>query len=361
MSGSKRSNKVSFGKDDYYDMARPSSSKRARTEHQSKAAQRQESTDFEIDHEISLEPAKQRRGAVAKDVYASDDEEVGGGAFSSDSDNGGDSDDEQAKPAKKTDDDGDFDMFSSTVDDDEGAGGDGKGSGKGKGKKKRLGLDDIEGQELGSRDQESDEEGDDGNKDASASKGNKLTAFNMQQEMEEGSFDAQGNYIRNSKDPEAFHDKWMEGISKKDMAKAKQAQFERDQAEKVKEATRQSSLPQTQADVYRTLVEYLLPGESVKDALTALGKGAQGKIPLWKQKLMAKKNKNKKQSDEPVLDEQQAADRQRKVEDVTGLADQLMALGHFTVYEDTFESMVRYLRSKMEVDEYWVPQSSQRK
>ncbi|CAO3591388.1 unnamed protein product [Absidia cylindrospora] len=252
-------------------------------------------------------------------------------------------------------------MFSSTVDEDEAAGGDGKGAGKGKGKKKRLGLDDIEGQELGSRDQESDEDDDDGDKDASASKGNKLTAFNMQQEMEEGSFDAQGNYIRNNKDPEAFHDKWMEGISKKDMAKAKQAQFERDQAEKVKEATRQSSLPQTQVDVYRTLVEYLLPGESVKDALTALGKGAQGKIPVWKQKLLAKKNKNKKQPDEPVLDEQQAADRQRKVEDVTGLADQLMALGHFTVYEDTFESMVRYLRSKTEVDEYWVPQSSQRK
>ncbi|KAI8085134.1 uncharacterized protein BX664DRAFT_338599 [Halteromyces radiatus] len=337
MSGYKRS-KVSFDKDDYYDRA--GSSKRAKTQ---RRQEREESTDFEIDHEESLEPAKQRRGAVAKDAYVSDDEEVGGGAFNSDSENGGDDSDED-QASKKTNDD-DVDMFSSTVADEED---DTKKKDK---KKKRLGMDDIEGQEWTSRDQESDD--DDNQK-------NKLTAFNMRQEMEEGSFDAQGNYIRNEKDPEAFHDKWMEGISKKDMLKARDAQVRRDQAEQVKEASRQSTLPQTQTDVYLALVEYLLPGESVKDALTTLGKGAHGKIPLWKQKLMAKKNKNKKQ-DTPVLDEQQAADRQRKVEEMTGLADQLMALGHFTVYDDTFESIVRYLRNKTDVDELWLPESIQRK
>ncbi|KAI8339433.1 hypothetical protein BC941DRAFT_420473 [Chlamydoabsidia padenii] len=344
MSGYKRNNKVSFGKDDYFDRPTSSSNKRSKTRHDG----RQDSTDFEIDHDVSLEPAKQRRGAVAKDAYVSDDEEVGGGAFSSDSDNGGDSeDDTNTKNKKDGDNDEDFDMFASTADEDTNT------CNKNKGKKKQLGLDDIEGQDLRSQDQESDE-GDD--------KGNKLTAFNMKQEMEEGNFDAQGNYTRKDKDPEAFHDKWMEGISKKDMDKARQAQLVRDQQEQVKEASRQSELPQTQGDVYRVLVEYLLPGESVKEALTILGQGAPAKVPLWKQKLMAKKNKNKKQSVvEPVLDEHQAAERQRKVEAITGLADQLMALGHFGVYDDTLEFMVRYLRSKCEVDENWVPQSSQRK
>lgn len=326
---------MSFGKDDYFDQPQASSSKRTKTRHD----QRPDATDFEIDHDVSLEPAKQRRGAVAKDAYVSDDEEVGGAAFSSDSED--DSDDAKKSGAKA--DDEDFDMFSSEAVDET----------PNKGKKKQLGMDDIEGQELQSRNVESDEEDDDDNK------GNRLTAFNMKEEMEQGNFDAQGNYTRNEKDPEAFHDKWMEGISKKEMAKAKQAQLDRDRAEQVKEASRQSTLPQTQAEVYRVLVEYLLPGESVKDALTSLGSAGGAKVPAWKQKLLAKKNKNKKPM--PVLDEQQVADRQQKVEAITGLADQLMALGHFGVYDDTLESMVRYLRSKCEVDETWVPQSAHRR
>ncbi|CAO3643395.1 unnamed protein product [Cunninghamella echinulata] len=361
MSSYKRS-KVSFDKEDYYNQSTSGSGKRART----KPPRKEDSTEFEIDHESMLEPAKRRRGAVAKDAYVSDDEEVGGGTFSSDSEdeddntNNGKGDGEKGKGKKVQDDDDDFDMFSSAVDTNNNEEGANKKTISNK--KKKLALQDIEGQEMSSKDQESDEE-EDGEQDDDDKKKKepKLMAFNMKQEMEEGSFDAQGNYIRNEKDPEAFHDRWMEGISRKEMIKAKEAQFKRDQIEKVKEATRQSTLPQTESDVYKLLIDYLLPGETVQEALTTLGKGAHGKVPAWKQKLLDKKNKNKKQQPQQPVDDQQALEKQKKVEKITELADQLMALGHFNVYEDTFEYIVRYLRSKLVVEEDWVPQSKQRK
>ncbi|CAO3616129.1 unnamed protein product [Cunninghamella blakesleeana] len=326
MSSHKRS-KVSFDKDDYYVESSGST--------------------------------KTRRGAVAKDAYGSDDEEVGGGAFSSDSEGEEEEENEQVNGKGKGkattqndqgEDNDDFDMFSSsTVDNNT----NNKQQQQNK-KKKKLDLHEIEGQEMTSKDQDTDNE----------SEKPKLMAFNMKQEMEEGSFDAQGNYIRNEKDPEAFHDRWMEGISRKEMVKAKEAQFKRDQLEKVKEATRQSSLPQTEGDVYLLLIDYLLPGETVQEALTTLGKGAHGKIPAWKQKLLDKKNKNKnnkQQQQESQNDQQLALEKQQKVEKITELADQLMALGHFNVYEDTFEYIVRYLRSKCIVEEDWIPLSKYRK
>ncbi|KAG1058454.1 hypothetical protein G6F42_028666 [Rhizopus arrhizus] len=76
-----------------------------------------------------------------------------------------------------------------------------------KGKGKANPNQEIEGQEFNSYDRESDGESDieDGQK-----KESKISAFNMKQEMEEGSLDEKGNYIRNKVDPQAFHDKWME-------------------------------------------------------------------------------------------------------------------------------------------------------
>ncbi|ORX58276.1 hypothetical protein DM01DRAFT_1333932 [Hesseltinella vesiculosa] len=290
------------------------------------------------DDEDDLDFAKQRRGAV-KDVYASDDEEVG---FSSESER---EEVESDDKAKNNDEDDDMDMFA-----EQDASTNNHAGGK---KNKRLGMDEIEGQDLASRDVESDE---DDNEEKT-----RISAFNMRQELEEGSFDQQGNFIRNAKDPQAHHDQWLQGISKKEMAVAKEAQRKRHEQEESREAQRQAALPQTQADGYLALLDYLLPGESVREALTKMGEG-QKKIPLWKQKLLAKKNKNKTPSaSEPELSPEEAAQRQRNVEAITEFADQLMALGHYNVYEDTYEQMVRYLRAKEFVEPTWIPASAHRK
>ncbi len=43
----------------------------------------------------------------------------------------------------------------------------------------------------------------------------KVDAFNMKAEQEEGRFDEAGNFVRKATDPDAKHDSWLEGVSKK--------------------------------------------------------------------------------------------------------------------------------------------------
>lgn len=313
------------------------SSKRVRFDKKAKA--RPTDDDIEFTHEDELEGKKSRRGAVNFDVYDSEDEEVGGGVFSSDSE-----DEEKEKeeiPAASED----FDMFGGAAE-----------TTKDKGKTTFDSLKEIEGQEFNSFDREESEESDveDGKK-----KEGKISAFNMNQELEEGSLDDKGNYIRNKVDPQAFHDKWMEGISRKDMNKAKEALEKRERDEALKEAERQSNIPQTQTDIYRALVEYLKPGQTVQEALTSLANSLPKKVPAWKQKMLDKKNKNIKVQDiPPTLTEEEDNARRQKVESITGLADQMMALGHFNIYEDTFEIMVRHLRREGIVTQDWLPESA---
>ncbi|KAI8646429.1 hypothetical protein BD408DRAFT_473954 [Parasitella parasitica] len=310
-------------------------------------------TDFEFNHEDELEDKKNRRGAVNFDVYDSDDEEVGGGVYSSDSD---DEDGRRRKEEEEEEEEvvptaagQDFDMF----------GGEPEPS-KDKGKEKANRNQEIEGQEFNSYDRESEDESDieDGQK-----KESKISAFNMKQEMEEGSLDEKGNYIRNKVDPQAFHDKWMEGISRKDMNQAKAAHEQRERDEALKEAERQSNVPQSQNDVYLALVEYLKPGQTVQEALTSLANSLPKKLPAWKQKMLDKKNKNKRGKEsatsQPQLSEQEEEARRKTVETITGLADQMMALGHFNIYEDTFEIMVRHLRKEGVVAPDWMPDPHQ--
>ncbi|KAI8975994.1 hypothetical protein BDB01DRAFT_804963 [Pilobolus umbonatus] len=279
--------------------------------------------DIEFDLEEELEQKKSRRGTVNFDVYGSDDEEVGGGVYSSD---------EEDKPEEEEQEAGDdFDMFSDT---------------KGKApEKKKV---EIEGQEFDSYDRDSDDE----------SKAPKLTAFNMKEEMEEGKLDSEGNYIKNKEDPQAFHDKWMEGISRKDINQAKEAQEKRERQEALKEAERQSTMPQTKNDIYRALVEYLKPGQTVQEALTTMANSLPKKLPAWKQKMLDKKNKNKKGKETAMLSEEEEQNRRKTVETITGLADQMMALGNFDIYEDTFEIMIRHLRREQLVPEDWLPDSA---
>lgn len=321
-----------------------SSIKRVRFDKKAKA--RPSDNDFEFSHEDELEDKKSRRGAVNFDVYDSEDEEVGGGVYSSDSDDENKKEKEEEKiPAASED----FDMFG------------GEPTTEDKGKQKAVDPNtQIEGQEFNSFDR--GESSDEDDVENGQKKEGKISAFNMQQEMEEGSLDDKGNYIRNKVDPQAFHDKWMEGISRKDMNKAKEALEKREREEALKEAERQSNIPQTQTDIYRALVEYLKPGQTVQEALASLANSLPKKVPAWKQKMLDKKNKNKKATAAPVatLTEEEENARRQKVESIAGLADQMMALGHFNVYEDTFEIMVRHLRREGIVPQDWLPESAKR-
>ncbi|KAG2176003.1 hypothetical protein INT44_000482 [Umbelopsis vinacea] len=269
--------------------------------------------EIEFDHEAELETAKRRRGAVNLDGYGSSEDE---------------SDDSEAADDKKDDDDLD-DMFADAKPESSKAASDKK-------KKTRfLSMNEIEGQELSSRGHDSDSEGEP-----------KIMAFNMKEDLEEGEFDEEGNYIRNKVDPNAFHDKWLQGLNKRDIAKAKAAQEKQEQIEQLKEADVLSSVPQDKTGVFRALIDLLQPGENIRDALVRLG-GSAKKIPAWKAKKMKQKN-----GGEPTVED---TEKLALIDRITALADQMMALGDFGIYDETYEAILRHLRRSGTVPLEWMP------
>ena len=98
----------------------------------------------------------------------------------------------------------------------------------------------------------------------------KVDAFNMKAEQEEGRFDAAGNFVRKAADPDAVHDSWLEGVSKKDMKKAAEAHEKREAERRQKRLEDDAMLT---SDILRTLILRLEKGESVLEALARLGKG----------------------------------------------------------------------------------------
>ncbi|ETI24110.1 hypothetical protein G647_03479 [Cladophialophora carrionii CBS 160.54] len=168
----------------------------------------------------------------------------------------------------------------------------------------------------------------------------KLDAFNMRAEQEEGRFDDQGNYIRKAVDPDTIYDIWLEGTSKKDMKKAKEAAEKREEERRKRDFA--DELKST-GDVLAELIPLLNRGETVIEALARLGKGKEKKAK-W-----LNKNKHKKQNgaseDQPLLEDDAAEQlRKQKIETITGAADFLLTKGQAEVYDDEREMLIRQYR-----------------
>lgn len=186
----------------------------------------------------------------------------------------------------------------------------------------------------------------------------RLDAFNMKSEQEEGRFDDQGNFVRKAADPDAVHDSWLEGVSKKEMKKAKEAEEKRDEERRQKIIEDDAILT---SDILKTLIPYLERGETVLEALARLGRAKDKKKPKWQNK-----NKRKRYADNDgtmdvdaagndKTDEEAAAAETRRreaVEGITGAADQLLGRGQAEIYDAERESLMRlYTR---ETGEDWV-------
>jgi CD2 antigen cytoplasmic tail-binding protein 2 len=178
----------------------------------------------------------------------------------------------------------------------------------------------------------------------------KVDAFNMKAEQEEGRFDAAGNFVRKAADPDAVHDSWLEGVSKKDMKRAAEAHEKREAERRQKRLEDDAMLT---SDILRTLILRLEKGESVLEALARLGKGQTKtkKIPKWKLK--------KKQhaadgmdvdAEKPSEDPTQVKIREA-VDAITGAADQLLTRGQTDIYEQEREMLIR--QYQRETGELW--------
>ncbi|KAK3946295.1 LIN1-like protein [Diplogelasinospora grovesii] len=287
---------------------------------------------------------------------------------------------------KDDDDDDEIDMFGEDEDEDD-ADPSKKAAGIGKAGKKAkevryLSDDEIEGQDQTSKsggkvrmywdenpssddDDEADveaaiaEEGVDEEVGAGGLKNHapKIDAFNMKQEQEEGAFDEAGNYIRKAADADAVHDRWLEGVSKKEIKKAAVAQAKRDAELRQKQRENDAILT---ADLLKTLILKLERSETVLEALARLGKGQTKpkKIPKWKQKKKNAKNNNGEDAMDVDAEEEKPPEdpKQVKIKEainaVTDAADKLLERDYADIYDLERERLAREYQK--ETGEPWV-------
>ncbi|KAL8780185.1 MAG: hypothetical protein Q9213_006583 [Squamulea squamosa] len=182
----------------------------------------------------------------------------------------------------------------------------------------------------------------------------KLDAFNMKIEQEEGAFDAQGNYVRKVADPNAVHDSWLEGVSKKDMKKAKEAADKRDEERRQRVIEADSVVT---SDILKMLIPCLEKGETVLEALARLGRGKEKKKPRWQHKNRIKTNSEdamEVDAEKPPEDPAETV-RKKAVENITDAADRLLTRGQAEVYDTEREMFIRQF--SRETGEDWVDPS----
>lgn len=162
----------------------------------------------------------------------------------------------------------------------------------------------------------------------------KLDAFNMRDENEEGKFDESGNYVRKAADPDARHDIWMEGISKKEMKKAQEAHDKREQERRQKALEDDSK---SDGDILKSLIPLLQPSETVLEALARLNKGHKKK-PKWQNK---SRKKHANGDADMTSNEEQEEARTNAIDAITEAADLLLARDQPEVYDTERELLIR--------------------
>ncbi|GJN74360.1 hypothetical protein PLIIFM63780_008443 [Purpureocillium lilacinum] len=179
----------------------------------------------------------------------------------------------------------------------------------------------------------------------------KVEAFNLNEEMQEGRFDTEGNYVRKAGDPDAQHDNWLNGLSKKDMKKAAEA-HERREAEARKQRIQEDGV--LVSDLLKTLILQLEKAETPLEALARLGKNQvkpTKKIPKWKLKKMNKGADGMDVDPDAAEDPEQARLKQ-SIDAITDAADKLLSRDYEDVYDQEREMLVREYRR--ETGEDWV-------
>lgn len=163
----------------------------------------------------------------------------------------------------------------------------------------------------------------------------KLDAFNMKNENEEGKFDESGNYVRKAVDPDAKHDVWLEGISKKEMKKANDAHEKREKERRQKAIEDDAK---SDGSILASLLPLLHPSETILEALARLNKGISRK-PKWQQN--KKKRKNSADAEDEVTNGEKDEERTTAIETITEAADLLLARGQPEVYDTEKELLMR--------------------
>lgn len=177
----------------------------------------------------------------------------------------------------------------------------------------------------------------------------KLDAFNMKAEQEEGRFDEAGNYIRKAYDPEAAQDSWLDGVSKKDIKKAKEAHDKREADRRERERAEDSIVT---SEVLSTLITHLDVGETPMEALVRHGKAVPKKKAATNNRNKKKKKDALEMDIEPNPSQEAAAEHAKAAIDaITESASRLTDRGVEDIYDLPREALMRHY--KRETGEDW--------
>ncbi|KAI0025880.1 hypothetical protein F4780DRAFT_233965 [Xylariomycetidae sp. FL0641] len=329
---------------------------------------------LQADADVIRGSAATKRGAVNIDGYGSDSDQEEMGALRT----------SRSKPKADKGDDDDMDMFAGDADEDDDNLNDetvDNTTGKKSKEVRFLDTDEIEGQETRSKsgghihvgEESSGDEDEEEIAQAIAEEdvdeevgagglkkhAPKVEAFNLKQENEEGRFDESGNYVRKAADPDAVHDRWLEGLSKRDMKRAAEAHEKREAEQRQKRREEDSALT---SDLLKSLILRLERGETALEALARLGRGQTKqskpkKIPKWKQK----KQQQQKTGEMDVDTSAAAAEKpeedpeQKRIKDainaITDAADKLLGRERPDIYDRERERLIR--EWQRETDEPW--------
>lgn len=229
---------------------------------------------FEDDVGNQSKRAKEKRTLVGKEGYDSDSTDDGEGVV----------------PSRKTahGEDEDDDMFGGVAEAQEATSS--KDAIADAEKKGFMNLDDIEGQDFQhSKDDDSDYDSEEeARKQAEAQgldgpMGYQMTGFNMKTELGEGKMTADGeNFVMNDKDQGEEYDKWLDGVDREAMKKARKAHREQERQQKARQEKEDSeSTGQARKDreaaIMRDMVGLLERGETVLEGLQRLGQDVEKK------------------------------------------------------------------------------------
>lgn len=158
----------------------------------------------------------------------------------------------------------------------------------------------------------------------------RMTAFNMQEEMEMGHFDKQGHFIW--KNEREVRDNWLDNIDWQKVDKSKQNPYQLDTEEKGlgEESDDDSEDAKfNEIDKYKLIITYLKPQESINKAIKRLGGSDQ--------KLSSVERLKRKKAGTLTTNEQ--------VSELTELAnDILTATGNMDIYQETYEIITQKLQ-----------------
>lgn len=174
--------------------------------------------------------------------------------------------------------------------------------------------------------------------------GIKITPFNLKEEMEEGHFDAEGNYFE--KKEEVIRDEWLDSL---DWVKIKERgeQFQKDVGSGDNSMFEDADEPGDQIKAMKDILDIILPGETVLKALRRLGGKEGGRTSSASARWQPKAKKQKAvDSERPASEE----DKQKLLK-LTELADYLLQKGNFGIYQDTYEKLTHKVKTMEEQQE----------